>query len=120
VVYKTLMREVMTYASTTWEQARTLTSSNYRACRKEYPVPLERNLDRCTQVHELHVSFKILYVYNYMYKLCRTQTEVILNHANPNTRGTGQGEAGLWKYKMLNLGGCRAVKVLNDEYFARL
>jgi hypothetical protein len=34
------------------------------------------NLDRCTPVRELHVAFKIRYVYNYITKLCRTQTEI--------------------------------------------
>jgi hypothetical protein len=34
------------------------------------------------------------YVYDYITKLSKTQTEVILNHGNPNVRGSGQGEAG--------------------------
>jgi hypothetical protein len=29
-------------------------------------------LDRPTQVRELHVAFKIAYMYDYMSKLCRT------------------------------------------------
>jgi hypothetical protein len=51
------------------------------------------------------VDFKIPYVYDYMTKLCRTQADVILNHANPNVCGTGQGEARHRKYKRLKLGG---------------
>jgi hypothetical protein len=38
---------------------------------------------------EFHVAFKILYVYDYITKLCRTQAELILNHVH----GIGQGEA---------------------------
>jgi hypothetical protein len=34
-----------------------------------------------------------------MTKLCRTPAEVILNHANPNAHGTGQGEAHTTKFK---------------------
>jgi hypothetical protein len=49
------------------------------------------NLDRCTPVRELHVAFKIPYVYNYIIKLCRTHTEVNLNHINPNVHDTGKG-----------------------------
>jgi hypothetical protein len=44
-------------------------------------------------VHELHVVFKIPYVYDYMTKLRRTEAEVSLNEVNPNVRDTGQGEA---------------------------
>jgi hypothetical protein len=50
------------------------------------------------------VAFKILYVYDYITKLCRTQAKVILNHINPNVHGIGQGEARHRKYKRLKLG----------------
>jgi hypothetical protein len=51
------------------------------------------NLDSCTPARELHVAFKIPYVYDSLTKLCGTQAEVILNHVNPNVRGIGHGEA---------------------------
>jgi hypothetical protein len=51
------------------------------------------------------VASKIPYVYDYITKLRRTQAEVILKHANPNVRGTGQGEARHRKYRRLKLGG---------------
>jgi hypothetical protein len=54
------------------------------------------------------MAFKILYVYDYTTKLCRTQAEVILYHVNPNVRGTGQGEAMQMWYKRIKLGGGRA------------
>jgi hypothetical protein len=63
------------------------------------------NLDRRTQVHDLHLAFKIPYVYDYITKLCRRQAEVIQNHENPNVRVIGQGEARHRKHKRLNLGG---------------
>jgi hypothetical protein len=63
------------------------------------------NLDRCTLVCELHMDFKIPYMYDYITKLFKTQAEVILNHANPNVHDTGQGEAMHRKYKRLKL--CR-------------
>jgi hypothetical protein len=65
-------------------------------------------LDRCTPVRELHVACKIPYMYDYINKLCRTKTEVILNHANPNVRSTGKGEARHRKYKRLKHGGGQA------------
>jgi hypothetical protein len=51
------------------------------------------NLPRRTQVRDLHMAFKIPYVYDYITKLCRQQAEVIQNHDNENVRNTGQGEA---------------------------
>jgi hypothetical protein len=63
------------------------------------------NLDRRTPVRDLHLAFKISYVYDYITKLCRRQAEVILNHENPNVRAIGQGEAWHRKHKRLRLGG---------------
>jgi hypothetical protein len=62
------------------------------------------NLDRCTSACEWHVALKILYVYDYITKLCRIHAELILNHVNPNVRGTGQGEDRHRKYRRLKLG----------------
>jgi hypothetical protein len=67
------------------------------------------NLDRCTSVRELHVAFKIPYVYDYIIKLRRTQAaEVILNHVNSNVRGIEQGKVRHRKCKRLKLGGDQA------------
>jgi hypothetical protein len=66
------------------------------------------NLDRRSPVRDLHLAFKIPYVYDYITKLCRRQAEVILNHENPNVRAIGQGEARHRKYKRLKLGGGQA------------
>jgi hypothetical protein len=54
------------------------------------------------------VAFKIPDMYDYMTKLCRTQTELILHRVNPNVRGIGQGESRRRKYKRLKLGGGQA------------
>jgi hypothetical protein len=66
------------------------------------------NLGRCTPVLELHVDFKIPYVYDYIIQLCRAQAEVILHHVNPNVRSIGQREVRHRKYKRLKLGGGQA------------
>jgi hypothetical protein len=63
------------------------------------------NLDRRTPVRDLHLAFKIPYVYDYITKICRRQAEVILNHENPNVGAIGQGEARHSKHKKLKLGG---------------
>jgi hypothetical protein len=63
------------------------------------------NLERRTPVREMHVAFKIPYVYDYITKLYKTQAEVIQNYRNPIVSGTGQGEATYRKYKRLKPGG---------------
>jgi hypothetical protein len=90
-LYKALIRTVTTYACPTWVYAA-----------DTYLLKLQRlqnralcatgNLDRYTQVCELHMAFEIPYVYDYVNKLCRAQAELILNHVNSNVRGVGQGE----------------------------
>jgi hypothetical protein len=55
---------------------------------------------------ELHVALKSPYVYEYETKLCRTQTEVILNVVNPNVHGTGKEKPGI--------GSIRSLKKLGD------
>jgi hypothetical protein len=72
-----------------------------------------RNLDRHTPVHELHVAFKIPYVYDYITKSCRTQAEVILTHVYSNVHGTGQEDMHR-KYKRLNLSGSQAYNLSAD------
>jgi hypothetical protein len=62
------------------------------------------NLERCTLVGELHMAFKIPYVYDYVTELCKTQAEVILSHVNPNVCDIEQGKARHRKCKRLELG----------------
>jgi hypothetical protein len=61
-----------------------------------------------TPVRDLHLAFKIPYVYDYITKLCRRQAEVTLNHKNPNVRAIGKGERRHRKYKRLKLGSGQA------------
>jgi hypothetical protein len=69
------------------------------------------NYPRRTPVRDLHVAFKLPYVYDvydYITKLCRQQAEVIQNRDNENVRNVWQGEARRRKYKRLKLGGRQA------------
>jgi hypothetical protein len=66
------------------------------------------NFPRRTPVRDLHIAFKIPYIYNYITKLYRQQAEVVQNHDNENVHNIGQGEAQHRKYKRLKLGGCQA------------
>jgi hypothetical protein len=54
------------------------------------------------------MSFRIPFVYDYITKLCREQTEAKRNHDNKNVRNTEQGEARHRKYRRLKLGGGKA------------
>jgi hypothetical protein len=66
------------------------------------------NYPRCILVCNLHPTFNLPNVYNYITKLCRKQAEVIQNHKNEYVCSIGQGEARHKKYKSLKLGGGQA------------
>jgi hypothetical protein len=110
IVYKALIRSIMNYASPTWAFAvdthlmklRRLQNRILRATGKLYRRP---------PVRDLHLAFKISYVYDYITKLCRRQAEVILNRKNPNVRSIGQREARHRKHKWLKLGGVKSTTV---------
>jgi hypothetical protein len=63
------------------------------------------NFPRRTSFPDLHVTFQIPYLYDYVTKLCRQQAEVIQNHDYKNVHNIGQGEARHRKHKMFKLGG---------------
>jgi hypothetical protein len=67
-----------------------------------------RNFSRCTPVSYLHTAINLPYLYDYMTKLCRQQSEFIQNHENVNVRSIGQGEARHREYKRLEFGGGKA------------
>jgi hypothetical protein len=71
------------------------------------------NFPRRTTVRDLHIAFKIPYVYDYITKLRRQQAEVIQNHKE-NVRNIGQGEARDRKCKRLKLGGGQAYDRSSD------
>jgi hypothetical protein len=78
----------MTYACPTWEY--TAEAHLLKLQRLQNKVlRAVGNLNRCTPVSELHVAFKIPYVYDYITELYSTQAEVILMHVNPDVHGSG-------------------------------
>jgi hypothetical protein len=50
------------------------------------------------------MAFQVLYIYDYVMKLCRQHAEVIQNHENVNIHDIRKGEAQHRKYKKLKLG----------------
>jgi hypothetical protein len=105
----------MTYACPTWEFAADTHLMKLQRLQDRVLRSIG-NLVRRTPVHDLHLEFKIPYVYDYKTKLCRRQAEVILNHEDPNVRAIGQGEAMHRKYKTLKLDGGQGY----DRSIARL
>jgi hypothetical protein len=63
----------------------------------------------------LHEVFKVLYILDYITKLCRQQAEVKQNHENANVRDIGQEEARDRKCKRLKLGGGQAYDCSSDN-----
>jgi hypothetical protein len=51
------------------------------------------NFPRRTPVRDSHMAFKLLYIYDYITKLCRQQAEVIQNNENANVRNMGQAKS---------------------------
>jgi hypothetical protein len=107
IVYKALIRSTMTYACSTWEFAADTHLMKLQRLQNRV-LRAAGKFDRRTPVRDLHLVFKIPYVYNYIIKICRRPAEVILNHENPIVRATGQGEPTHRKYKTLKLGGGQA------------
>jgi hypothetical protein len=93
----------MTYACPTWEFAADTHLMKLQRLQNRVLRAIG-NLDRRTPVRDLHLAFKIPYVYNYITKLCRRQAEVIRNHDNPNVHAIEQGEVRHRKPKRLKLG----------------
>jgi len=77
------------------------------------------NLPRHTLTRNLHRSFKVPYLYNYITKLCREQAVIIRNHENVNIRTIGKGETRHRKYKETQIwwrSGIRSINFLDSGY----
>jgi hypothetical protein len=75
-LHKALIRSAMTYASTARElEADTRLMKLPRL--QDKVLRTIGNFPRHTSFRDLHMAFKILYVYDYITKVCRQQAEVI-------------------------------------------
>jgi hypothetical protein len=103
----------MTYACPAWEFA----ADNHLMKLQRMQNKVFRtigNFLRSTPGRNLHMVFKLPYIYDYKTKLRRQQAEVIQNHENANVRNIGQGERRHRKYKRFKLGGGQAYDRLSD------
>jgi hypothetical protein len=94
----------MTYACPAWEFA---ADNHLLKLQRNKVIRTIGNFPRHTQIRNLHMAFKLPYVYDYtrITKSCRQQAEVIQNHENAIVRNIGQDEPRHRKYKRLKLGG---------------
>jgi hypothetical protein len=72
--YEALIRSVMAYDCPIWEHAANDHLLKLQDLQNRV-LHAVGNLDKCTPVRELHVAFKIPYVYDYITKLCSTQAQ---------------------------------------------
>jgi hypothetical protein len=82
----------MAYACPAWELAADTYFLKLQGMQNKVSRTI-RNFPRRTPVRDLHIAFNFPYVYDYITKLCRRQTEVIRNNENEHVRGIGQDEA---------------------------
>jgi hypothetical protein len=113
ILYRALIRSIITYVSPTWEFAADTHLLKLQRLQNRVLRAVD-HLGRRTPVRDVHLAFKISYVYDYITKLCRRQADVIQNHPNPNVRAIGHGEAIHRKYKRLKLCGGLAYHRSND------
>jgi hypothetical protein len=69
---------------------------------------------KSTPIRDMHMAFQIPYMYNYIPKLCRQQTQIIQSHENIHVRNIEQVETWHTKYKRLKLGGDQACDCSSD------
>jgi hypothetical protein len=91
-LHKALIRTVITYACPAWE----LAADTYLLKLQRLQNNVLRTIGkfpRCTPVRDMHTTFNLPYVYDYITKLCMKQAEAIQNNENEHVRGIGHGEA---------------------------
>jgi hypothetical protein len=106
-LHKALIGSVVTYVCTAWELAA-----------DTYHLKLQRlqnkilcttgNFQTCTPVSDLHTAFNLRYIYSYITKLCRQQTDVMQNYENEHVHSVGQVDVRHKKCKRLKFGGGQA------------
>jgi len=97
IIYKVLIRSMLTPACLAWGFAvesyllKLQWLQNRALC-------TTGNFPRHTPIHDLHRSFKVPYLYDYITHLCRKQVSIICNHDSIIICNIGQGESCHRKY----------------------
>jgi hypothetical protein len=106
-LYKALIRSKKTYACPGWDSAADTHLMKIQRLQNNV-LRVIGGLPRRTPTRYMNVELQILYVYDFIIKICREQAEVIQNHDNENIRSIGNCEARHRKHKRLKLGGGQA------------
>jgi hypothetical protein len=90
IIYKALIRSMLTYACPAWEFAADSYLLKLQLLQNR-ALLTTGNLSRHNPICDLHRSFKITYIYDYVTQICRRQVSVIRNYDNSHhlpRRGT--------------------------------
>jgi hypothetical protein len=82
----------MTYACPAWEFAADTQLLKFQHLQDKVLLTMGKS-PKCTPVHELHMAFQVLCIYDYIIKLCRQQAEAQQNHENAIVHNIRKGEA---------------------------
>jgi hypothetical protein len=91
-LHKTQIRSIITHACSACEIAADTYVLKLQRLQNKF-LRTTGNFPRCTPVRDLHTTFSLPYVYDYITKLCKQQREVRQNHENEHVSSIGQGEA---------------------------
>jgi hypothetical protein len=103
----------MTYACPAWEFAAECHLLKLQRLQNKVLCTIG-NFPKRTSVRDMHKTFHMPYVYDYIKKSRRQQAEVVQNHENAVVRYIGQGKTRHRKYKRLKLGGGHVYDCSND------
>jgi hypothetical protein len=104
-LHKALIRSVMTYAC----PGREFLPHLLKLQRLQNKVLRTiGNFRRHTPVRELNKAFNILYIYDYITKLCRKQAKIIQSQGDAYVYNIGQGKLQHTKFESLKLNGGQA------------
>jgi hypothetical protein len=117
-LHRALIRSIITYACPAWEFAADNHLMKLHRLQNKVLCTIG-NFPRRTPVHNLHMTFKFPYIYDYITKLCKKQAEVIQNHENANVHNSGKGEPPHRKYKRLKFGGGQMTVRMTRLLFSR-
>jgi hypothetical protein len=98
-LHKSLIRSIMTYDCPVCEFAADTQLIKFQRLQDKVLRTI-RKFSRNTTIRDMHISFQIPYVYDYITKLCMQQAQVIQHHENIYVRNIGQGEPRLRKYNI--------------------
>jgi hypothetical protein len=80
----------MTYACPAWEFAADTHLMELQRLQNKV-LRTTGKFPRNTPIRDMHISFQMPYVYNFITKLCKQQAKVIQRHENIHVTNIGQG-----------------------------